>query len=120
MTVKEWIEEEQGKHFCQCGCGGELHFKYVGDGSLWIGKGRALNPDFIQADGQKIVVEVFGEYWHSLLLNPKMVKTGDLNYRKNHYKKYGWIPYFIWDTDLLRPDAEQFVLNMLKGVGTPK
>lgn len=21
MTVKEWIAQEQGKHFCQCGCG---------------------------------------------------------------------------------------------------
>lgn len=24
QTVKEWVEQEQGKHFCQCGCGGEI------------------------------------------------------------------------------------------------
>ena len=24
MTVKEWMEGEQGKHFCQCGCGREI------------------------------------------------------------------------------------------------
>ena len=36
-----------------------------------------------------------------------------LKYRKNHYKKYKWQPIFIWESDLLRKDAEQFVLNTL-------
>lgn len=95
-----------------------LHFKYTGDGSLWIGKKeeRQLNPDFIQADGQKIVVEIMGEWWHSPLLNHKVPVYANLNYRKKHYKKYGWKSYFIWETDLVRPDAEQFVLNTLAEV----
>ena len=92
----------------------DLHFKYTGDGSLWIGKDRALNPDFIQADGQKIVVEVMGEWWHSPILNPKVPVYATLDYRKKHYKKYGWVPIFVWETDLLREDAEQFVLSTLK------
>lgn len=24
MSVREWVEENQGKHFCQCGCGEEI------------------------------------------------------------------------------------------------
>ena len=90
-----------------------LHFKYVGDGSLWIGKDKILNPDFIQADGQKIIVEIFGDYWHSLLLNPRLREDATLNYRKRHYKRYGWKSYFLWGSDLKRSDAEQFVLHTL-------
>lgn len=90
-----------------------LHFKYVGDGSLWIGKEKHLNPDFIQADGQKIVVEIFGDYWHSPLLNPKIREDATLDYRKKHYKKYGWKSYFFFETDLLRSDAGQYVLSVL-------
>jgi hypothetical protein len=37
-----------------------------------------------------------------------------LSYREIHYRKYKWHPIFIWDTDLVREDAEQFVLNTLK------
>ena len=28
MNVKDWIKQEQGKHFCACGCGGEIEIKY--------------------------------------------------------------------------------------------
>ena len=93
-----------------------LDFHYVGDGSLWIGKKgeKQLNPDFIEANGKKICVEVMGAYWHSpLLLNPNLRKTSLLSYRKKHYKRFKWQPIFIWDTDLLREDTEQFVLNLL-------
>lgn len=27
ITVKEWVKQEQGKHFCQCGCGQEIIIK---------------------------------------------------------------------------------------------
>lgn len=27
MTINEWIIQEQGKHFCQCGCGGKIIIK---------------------------------------------------------------------------------------------
>ena len=91
-----------------------LDFHYVGDGSLWIGKNKKLNPDFIEANGKKICVEIMGAYWHSPLLNKKVPERALQPYREKHYKKYKWIPVFIWDTDLLRKDAEQFVLNELQ------
>lgn len=94
-----------------------LDFYYVGDGELWIGKDKKLNPDFIEANGKKICVEIMGAYWHSPLLNQKLREDRLLAYRKAHYKRYKWQPIFIWDTDLLRKDAEQFVLSVLKKEG---
>ena len=91
-----------------------LPFHYVGDSSLWIGEGKGLNPDFIEANGKKIVVEIFGDYWHSPLLNTSLRGNATLPYRKKHYKKYGWKAIFIWETDLKREDAEQFVLATLE------
>ena len=91
-----------------------LPFHYVGDGQLWIGKRKKLNPDFIEANGKKICIEIFGDYWHSLLLNPKLREDATLSYRKGHYKKYGWTSIFLWENDLKRADTEQFVLSVLK------
>ena len=96
-----------------------IDFQYTGDGSLWIGKKgeKHLNPDFIEANGKKIVVEIMGDYWHSPLLNSKLSPSANLNYRKNHYKKYGWNSIFIWESDLKRADYEQFVLQKLEKEG---
>ena len=96
-----------------------LPFHFVGDSQLWIGKGsKKLNPDFCELNGKKIVVEIFGDYWHSPLINRKIKEYQTLEYRLGHYKKYGWEPIFIWESDLLRDDSERFVLNTLfeKGV----
>lgn len=94
----------------------DLPFHFVGDGSLWIGKEgeRQLNPDFIEANGKKICVEIMGDYWHSPLLNGKIKEYATLEYRKRHFKRYKWHPIFIWESDLKRKDAEAFVLNILK------
>ena len=95
-----------------------LPFRYVGNRKLWIGKksGTQLNPDFVEANGKKIYVEIFGDYWHSPLLNRKVKEYTTLNYRRSFFKRHKWQPFFIWESDLKRKDAEQFVLNTLKGV----
>lgn len=95
-----------------------LPFKYVGDYSLWIGskKGKKLNPDFIETNGKKQIVEIMGRYWHSPLLNPRVKESANLYYRQKHYRRYGWKSIFIWDTDLERKDAEAFVLSLLKDI----
>ena len=92
----------------------DLDFHYVGDGQLWIGKRKKLNPDFIEANGKKICVEIMGLYWHSPLFNRNLREGATLEYRKRHYRRYKWQPIFIWDTDLLRKDAEDFVLSVFK------
>ena len=88
-----------------------LPFKYTGDGTFRIGR---LNPDFVEVNHKKVLIEIMGHYWHSPLFNKNVPNYALLKYRKSYYKKHKWIPVFIWDTDLLREDAEQFVLNKLK------
>lgn len=106
-TVPEQIFEDICKR-------NNLPFHYVGDGQLWIGKSKRLNPDFIEVNGKKICVEIMGAYWHSPLLNQNLREDASLEYRKRHYRHYKWTPVFVWDTDLVRKDAEQFVLNELR------
>ena len=85
----------------------DLPFKYTGDNSFWI---HNINPDFIECNGKKIVVEIFGDYWHSPLLNPKLREDRTLPHRKKTLKQYGWKLIVFWESDLKRSDAEQFVL----------
>lgn len=93
-----------------------LPFYYVGNDKVSIGeKGdHRLHPDFIERSGKKRIIEIMGQYWHSPLVNSNIPETGRQIFRKKHFKKYGWKSVFIWDTDLLREDAEAFVLYTLK------
>lgn len=86
----------------------KLPFKYTGDGSFWI---HNINPDFIECNGKKLVVEIFGDYWHSPLLNSKLREDRTLTFRKKLLKRYGYKLIVFWETDLLREDAETFVLK---------
>jgi len=88
-----------------------LPFKYTGDGSFWI---ENINPDFIECNGKKIVVEIFGDYWHSPLLRNTVSYNQTYEGRKKILKKYGWRLIVFWGSDLLRKDGETFVLSVLK------
>ena len=54
-------------------------WKYVGNGKVWFGK---KNPDFININGQKKLIEVYGDYWH---------RNDNPQDRIDHFKKYGLI-----------------------------
>ena len=94
---------------------------YTGDSSFWIpvknnGK-KCVNPDFIlYANRKKFVIELLGDYWHSPFLN-KNVRDDDIKNRKKHYRRYRWIPIFIWGSDIMRPEGEKFFLSELKKAG---
>lgn len=88
-----------------------LPFKYTGNGSFWI---HNINPDFVECNGKKIAVEIFGDYWHSPLLKRNMRYNQTYRGRKKILKKYGWKLIVLWESDLLRGDAEAFVLSKLE------
>ena len=88
----------------------DIPYKYVGSGDFWI---ENINPDFIEVNGKKIAIEIFGDYWHSPFLNPNLRETMTLDYRKKTFKRYGWKLIVLWESDLLREDSEQFVLSKL-------
>ena len=94
---------------------------YTGNGSFWIPQrnngNKVCNPDFIlYANGKKFVIEMLGDYWHSPLLNRNVLDTHYKD-KKKHYKRYRWIPIFIWEADIMRPDGEKFFLSKLKKAG---
>lgn len=81
----------------------DLPYRYTGDGSFWI---ETLNPDFVECNGKKIAIEVFGDYWHSPLLKHNVPYSQTLDGRRELLQKYGWNIIPIWASELLsNPDA---------------
>jgi len=85
-----------------------LPYKYVGDGKFWV---ENINPDFVESNGKKIAVEIFGNYWHSPLLNPKLREDRTLPYREKTLKKYGWKLIVFWEDELKSKNAEEIVMD---------
>lgn len=65
-----------------------LPFKYVGNGEFILG-GKC--PDFLNTDGKKQLIELFGTYWHSLF---------DVAERTDHFRQYGFNTLIIWEDEL--------------------
>ncbi len=63
-----------------------LPFRYVGDGTVWIGN-PPLNPDLIHTEKDK-VIEVFGNHWHTLKEEEQRVKA---------FRKYGFDTLVLWE-----------------------
>jgi len=64
-------------------------YRYVGDFQYFIG-GR--NPDFANINGQKKLIEVYGDYWH---------ENDDPQDRIDHFKQYGFKTLIVWESDFL-------------------
>ena len=73
-----------------------LPYKYVGDFSYTI-DGRC--PDFIDIKNKQ-VVEVFGIYWHSPILNRKVDYKRTYQGTMEFYKKNGYDCLIVWDYQL--------------------
>lgn len=72
---------------------------YNGDFSQGITIGGKI-PDWVNVNGEKKVIEVFGEYWHSPLLNPKVRKRSTYMETIKNYKRYGFGCLIIWSEEL--------------------
>lgn len=89
----------------------DLPFKYTGNGDFWI---ENINPDFVECNGKKIAIEIFGDYWHSPLLRDNIPYNQTYGGRKKTLKRYGWKLIVLWESDLKRADAEAFVLTSIQ------
>ena len=67
-------------------------YKFVGDWKFVI---NGFNPDFINCNGQKKIIELFGDYWHNL---PGAVERDKRKLKE--YKKYGYKTLVIWEKEL--------------------
>jgi hypothetical protein len=59
-------------------------FKFVGNGSFVI---EGLNPDWINCNGKKLIIELFGEPWHTKEEVEERIET---------FSKYGFKTLIIW------------------------
>ena len=63
-------------------------WKYVGDGEFILA-GRC--PDFIDVNGQKKIIELYGDYWH---------RNDNPQERIDLFAKYGYQTLVIWEHEL--------------------
>ncbi len=63
-------------------------WRFTGDGSLVINHG---NPDFANVNGQKKLIEVYGDYWHRGE-NPEQ--------RIVQFREFGWETLVIWEHEV--------------------
>jgi G:T-mismatch repair DNA endonuclease (very short patch repair protein) len=81
-------------------------WKYTGNGEVIIG---GKNPDFVNINGRKAVIEVFGNYWHSERITGKPPDQ-DVADRIAHFAKYGFRCTVIWEREA---SDENLVLTKL-------
>lgn len=63
-------------------------WKYVGDFEFWLG---GKNPDFMNINGQKKLIELYGDYWH---------KNDNPQDRIDYFNQYGFDTLVIWENEL--------------------
>lgn len=70
-------------------------WRYVGNGSVMF---DGLNPDFINVNGRKLIIELFGNYWHGVTKTKKYHRTEQG--RIDVFKKYGYHTLVIWEHEI--------------------
>ena len=72
-------------------------YKYTGNGSFIIG---GSNPDFVNCNGQKKVIEGFGDYWH---------QGQNIQDKISKYAGFGFDCLVIWEHDLYGKSEKELV-----------
>lgn len=80
-------------------------WKYVGNGEIIIG---GLCPDFINCNGKKKIIELFGDYWHIKKVDSI---TDTEEGRINFFNKYGFGTLIIWEHELKN---SEYVIDKIK------
>jgi len=72
-----------------------LPFKFVGNGEVMLG---GYNPDFINVNGNKQIIEVFGRYWHQE--RKEVPYTQTVKGRTKIFAQYGFSTLILWDDEI--------------------
>ncbi len=76
-------------------------YKYTGNGEMRIGY---LNPDYTNVNGQKKVIEAYGDYWHRGE-NPQV--------RIDIFRKYGFDCLIVWEYEI-KKEPEKVTQKVLQ------
>jgi G:T-mismatch repair DNA endonuclease (very short patch repair protein) len=76
-------------------------WRYTGNGDFIVG---GKNPDFVNVNGRKAVIEVFGNWWHS---EQKTGRTSEQEVatRQRHFADWGYDCAVIWEREVTDEDA---------------
>lgn len=82
-------------------------FKYNGDFSLGVILG-GLIPDFVNVNGKKELIELFGDYYHSPEVTNNDWRRGELG-KIMIYNALGWNCLVIWEHELKELTEDQII-----------
>lgn len=74
-------------------------WRYTGDGSFII---EHFKPDYVNCNGRKLIIELFGDYWHV---------QEDIKIKEKAYREFGYGLLVIWEHEL---KDEQAVIAKVK------
>lgn len=80
----------------------EGEWKYTGDFTFWI---NGKNPDFVNCNGQKLIIEMFGDYWH---------RNDDPNARISHFAEFGYRTLVIWENELHNSNLDSTITKIIR------
>ncbi len=78
LVLASWLEQTYPNEWA-----------YNGDGRLGFVIGGRV-PDFVNVNGKKAVIELFGNYWH---------KKNEEDLKIEHYAKFGYNCLIIWEDE---------------------
>ncbi len=78
-------------------------WKYTGDFSFVI---NGKSPDFVNCNGKKLIIEMFGDYWH---------KGESAKDREDVFKPFGYETLVIWESELKNIDAVKSRIQSFNG-----
>jgi G:T-mismatch repair DNA endonuclease (very short patch repair protein) len=88
-----------------------LPYRYTGDGSFSIGN---KVPDFVNINGEKKAVDLFGDYWHNPDVRANLGKSPESEEdRIAKFKEYGWDLVVIWEHTLKDKNWKKLVMEKL-------
>ena len=76
-------------------------YKYTGNGIFMVGK---RFPDFVNINGKKKVVEMYGTYWH---------KNENIQIKIDEYKSFGFDCLIIWEHEL-KHESKESILDRIR------
>ncbi len=89
-------------------------WKYTGDGRDGTVIGGHI-PDWININGKKQVIELFGEYFHDQRVNSRVKDSRTYDATIKHYQKYGFGCLIIWRRQLKDVDRILQIIRKFEG-----